>query len=297
MSALAHALMDALEAFGATGWGWSAGLFVFGLLLGIVAVMGGVGGGVLFVPLVGGFLPFHMDFVRCAGLVVALASSLSAVPELLYKQVASFRLALPLGLIASVFSIVGARVGLAMPERMVQTVMGLVILGVYGLMVGAGRRDHPVVSQPSPLGTPLGLRGWYHEASSTAVVTWRVHRVRRAFVLFAGIGFVAGMFGLGAGWANVPALNLLMGVPLKIAVGTSLLIMAIANSSAAWVYINQGAVFPLMVAPAVIGAMLGSTLGARWLVRARPALVRQMVLGLLVVAGLRSLLKGVGVWP
>ena len=27
-------------------------------------------------------------------------------------------------------------------------------------------------------------------------------------------GVLAGMFGLGAGWANVPALNLVMGVPL-----------------------------------------------------------------------------------
>ena len=31
---------------------------------------------------------------------------------------------------------------------------------------------------------------------------------------------MAGMFGLGAGWANVPVLNLLMGVPLKVSVGT-----------------------------------------------------------------------------
>ena len=31
---------------------------------GFVAVPSGVGGGVLFVPIVGGFFPFHLDFVR-----------------------------------------------------------------------------------------------------------------------------------------------------------------------------------------------------------------------------------------
>jgi hypothetical protein len=56
-------------------WAWPAILFVVTFLLGIAAVLGGVGGGVLFVPIVGGFFPFHLDFVRGAGLLVALARS------------------------------------------------------------------------------------------------------------------------------------------------------------------------------------------------------------------------------
>ncbi|HMY99895.1 MAG TPA: hypothetical protein PLU79_09605, partial [Burkholderiaceae bacterium] len=45
-------------------WVWPLGLFGVCFLLGIVAVPAGVGGGVLFVPIVGGFFPFHLDFVR-----------------------------------------------------------------------------------------------------------------------------------------------------------------------------------------------------------------------------------------
>ena len=37
-----------------------------------------------------------------------------------------------------------------------------------------------------------------------------------ALPAFAAIGFIAGMFGLGAGWANVPVLNLIMGAPIKV---------------------------------------------------------------------------------
>ena len=44
---------------------------------------------------------------------------------------------------------------------------------------------------------------------------------------------MAGMFGLGAGWANVPVLNLLMGAPLKISVATSKFLLAITDTSAA----------------------------------------------------------------
>ena len=65
------------------------------------------------------------------------------------------------------------------------------------------------------------------------------------------------MFGIGAGWANVPALNLLMGAPLKVSAGTSGLVLSLVDSSAAWVYINQGAVLPMIAVPSVVGMMLG----------------------------------------
>jgi len=50
---------------------WPLALFIVTFILGILAVLGGVGGGVLFVPIVGGFFPFNIDFVRGAGLLVA----------------------------------------------------------------------------------------------------------------------------------------------------------------------------------------------------------------------------------
>jgi hypothetical protein len=76
-------------------WAWSLMLFVLTFILGIVAVLGGVGGGVLFVPIVGGFFPFNLDFVRGAGLFVALTGVLAAGPGLLRRGLADLRLAHP----------------------------------------------------------------------------------------------------------------------------------------------------------------------------------------------------------
>src|SRR5262249_41717345 len=64
-------------------WIWLAALFAVSFLIGVVAVIAGVGGGVLFVPIVGSFFPFHLDFVRGVGLVFALAGTLAAAPPLL----------------------------------------------------------------------------------------------------------------------------------------------------------------------------------------------------------------------
>jgi uncharacterized membrane protein YfcA len=113
--------------------------------------------------------------------------------------------------------------------------------------------------------------------------------------VFVLIGFLAGIFGLGAGWANVPTLNLLLGAPVKTAVATSGLILSINDTAAAWVYLNNGAVLPLIAVPSVAGMMLGTRVGARILGGVRPKLVRIIVIGILSAAGLRSILAGTGV--
>ena len=113
-------------------------------------------------------------------------------------------------------------------------------------------------------------------------------------MLFIAVGVMAGMFGLGAGWANVPVLNLLMGAPLKISVATSKFLLSITDTSAAWIYLNQGCVIPRMVVPSLVGIMLGSFIGVRILRVAKPAFVRWIVIVLLLFAGAKALTKGLG---
>ncbi len=278
-------------------WIWPVLLFFTCLVIGVVAAMGGVGGGVLFVPIVSSFFPFHLDFVRGAGLLVALSSALAASPALLRSGLANLRLTMPPALVASAFSILGAHVGLVLPADLIQTALGLLILSVAGIMIWARRSDFPVVEDQGWLAARLRMHGVYREESEGRDVPWKVRRAGVGLVLFAGVGFIAGMFGLGAGWANVPVLNLVMGAPLKVAAGSSMFILFQSSASAAWIYLHQGAVLAIIAVPCVAGIMLGSMVGVRLFRIARPAVVRGVVLALLTLSGLRSLLKGTGVWP
>ncbi len=274
-------------------WIWPVLLFLATFIMGIAAVLGGVGGGVLFVPIISGFFPFHLDFVRGAGLLVALAGALAAGPGLLKMNLASLRLAMPVALIASTFSIAGAMVGLALPTNIIQIALGATILGICALMLKAKRSELPDVPQADWLSAALHIHGVYQEATSGQIVQWKIHRTWQGLLLFTVIGVMAGMFGLGAGWANVPVLNLLMGAPLKISVATSKFLLSITDTSAAWIYLNNGCVIPLMVIPSLVGIMLGSFVGVMLLRVVKPTAIRWIVITILAFAGLKALHKGI----
>jgi uncharacterized membrane protein YfcA len=292
----------AAEKAGADGkawpwWFWPLLLFVFCFVLGVIAVVAGVGGGVLYVPLVSGFFPFHIDFVRGAGLMVALAGALAAGPGLLRRNLASLRLALPVALIASSCSIVGAMLGLylsKMDPNIVQVCLGATIVGIAILLVVSKNTEKPVVKQQDALGLALGIRGAYLDESSKEEVRWKTHRTPLGLGMFVFIGILAGMFGLGAGWANIPVLNLVMGVPLKISVATSKFLLSITDTSAAWIYMNKGCVIPFIAVPSILGLMFGSFLGVRLLRIAKPKYIRYMVIAVLFFAGLKAIDKGLG---
>ena len=288
--------LPSYEAGGLPILGWVLLLIGFTIILGIVSIMGGMGGGMLYVSIVGTFLPFHLDFVRGASLMMALCGALSACPGLLRFCLTDLRLALPVGLTASMGSVIGAMIGLALPTHVIQTTLGFIIIAIAFIMFKAKRTEHPEVEKPDAFSKILGIQGSYCDLAINQRVFWMVHRTPWALVIFFLVGVMAGTFGIGGGAANVAVLNLMMGVPLKVAVATSTFLISMTDSAAAWVYLNSGAVLPMIAVPSIIGMVLGSWLGVYILARTRPANIRLLVIVLLILAGLRNIYKGLSIW-
>ena len=284
-----------MEAVAVPWWVWPIALFAVSFAIGIVAVLAGVGGGVLFVPIVGSLFPFHLDFVRGAGLMFALAGTLAAGPPLLRAGMASLRLVLPLALVGSVASFAGALVGFSLGTELLQTLLGLLVIAI-ALLIWRSRSADSTNVEADALGALLRLEGEFRDPAAGVTIDWRTRRTLLGLAAFGAIGFVGGIFGLGAGFANVPALNLLMAAPLKVAVGSSGLLISVINSSAAWVYLHRGALLPLVVVPSILGVMLGSRLGARLLHVTPAPVIRRLVIVVMLLAGARALSRGLGLW-
>ncbi len=277
-------------------WVWTLALFVVTFLMGTLAVLGRIGVGMLFVPIIGVFFPFHLDFVRGAGLLVTLAGALATSPGLLRIGMADLRLSLPITVITSASAIAGAVIGLTLPINIIQTALGATVLVVIGIMLITKKKAHPRVTQPDALSTALRINGIYYKTSTGQAMNWQIHRTPQGLVTFILVGIIAGMFGLGSGWENVSVLNMIMGTPLKVSVATSKLLLSITDTSAAWIYINGGAVLLMMVVPAIIGVILGTIVGVKVLTKTQPAAARYIVIIMLLYAGSRMLLKGLEIW-
>ncbi len=280
-------------------WFWPLFLFIFTLVIGIISPVSGVGGGVLYVPLATVLTPFNVDFIRGAGLVMAVTSALSSVPYLLRKGLANIRLYAVIAPIMVITSVIGGIVGLwvsnALPngKYYVKLLLGIIILLVFFIMITSKRLEFPEVRDEDvdSWSRKLGIVGEWYEPSLDRIVQYKIKNLPIGMALFAIIGFIAGMFGLGAGWANVPLLNIVMGAPIKVATATSMLIIT-ANAPAIGIYLAKGAILPVVVVPSILGITIGARIGAKVAEIIRPAFVRWLVIGVLFLAGVLNIIKG-----
>src|SRR5262245_50746039 len=82
-----------------------------------------------------------------------------------------------------------------------------------------------------------------------------------------GVGLLTGLVGIGGGFLVVPALVLLAGVPMRQAVGTSLVVIAMNSASGFLGYLGNVAIdwafLAGFTAVAVVGMLIGSALSRR----------------------------------
>lgn len=279
---------------------WIIILFLFTFAIGIVAPISGVGGGVLFVPLAAAFSPFSIDFIRGAGLIMTLTSALSSSPYLIKKGLANVRIMFPLVVVSNVTAIIGGIVGLwitnvfPLGEAYFTIVLGGVLFLVFVVMVTSKRVEFPEVKKVDAFSKKLSLSGTWYEPSLNRTIEYETTNLPLGLVCFGAVGFVAGMFGMGAGWASVPVLNLIMGAPIKVSVATSMSIIAVNSAAASWVYMAKGAILPFICIPSVIGITIGARIGAKLAARIKPLLIKYLVMGIMLFAAILDILKGLG---
>ncbi len=274
---------------------------VISIFIGIVAVLGGVGGAVVFTPLMMGFTPINSFVIRATGLLVAMAGSLVAARPFLNRGLANIRLLLVAGVPYAVFAVIGALLAGYLEETagdtgdaIIRLALGVLMLGISGLILFAGKRvEYPEVTKVDGITERLALATSYYEESLRKVVSYKIARAPVGIVLFCFVGFISGLFGLGAGWAMVPTLNLVMLAPLKVAAASSKVLIGIGDTAAVWPYMMDGAIFALFAVPCVLGMVIGTVIGAKIMLRVKVGFVRWLVILLMCGAGVKSVLDGI----
>ena len=112
---------------------------------------------------------------------------------------------------------------------------------------------------------------------------------------FAGI--MSGLLGIGGGTIQVPVMNLLMGVPLKVATGTSNFLVGITAVASTFIYYASGRINPLYAVPVALAVFAGARVGAALVQRIPNAQLRRIFAVVAVVVAVLMTLKAAHILP
>jgi uncharacterized membrane protein YfcA len=272
-------------------------LFALSFGIGVVGTLAGVGGGVLFTPIMLGFTNLHPDLVRAAGLAIACYSSIMAGVTFFKQRIAPFKLILLASAVLLPSAIVGALAGIYVAglgkwgQGLVRASLGVLMFIVLALLF-VKRLEWPEPRCSGRVVEALGLRYVYFEKTLGREVVYCPTRLGVGLSLLALVGFGSGFFGLGAAWALIPIYNLVMRLPLKVTAASSKASLAIADTGALWVYTHEGKVYPEIVITVALAVMLGAYFGAKLLLKARVEFVRWLILAIMAFNGIQLLTRG-----
>ncbi len=235
---------------------------LLGTIIGLSLGMLGGGGSILTVPalvyLVG------IPVAQATGTSLAIVGATAFVGAVRHQRAGrvALRAALGFGVASVLGAVAGSLLGKHVPG-------GLLLVLFAFLMVAAGvlMLRHRTERASIP-----GLR---RAASSIKVG-----------LAGLGVGLLTGFFGVGGGFVIVPALTMVLGLPMATAIGTSLVVIAMASAAGLVTHLSAGALNVSVTLFFLLGGIAGSLAGVHLAGRLpEPTLRRSFALLVFVLAG------------
>jgi uncharacterized membrane protein YfcA len=221
---------------------------VLGVAVGILLGLLGGGGSILAVPVLVYALGMDLsEAIPTSLLVIGVASATGAIPKVRAKLV-EWRLAAIFAATGIVGTLVGSALGRHLPEP-------AVMIGFAIVMIIAGAR---MLRSTDDVGTAC--------KTGSSGIDWR-RCAPRSIPTGFGVGVLTGLFGVGGGFLIIPALVLLLGIEMSVAVGTSLVVI-VANSAAGLIAQADGlggnwALTAVFAGAAIAGSLVAGKLSTR----------------------------------
>jgi uncharacterized membrane protein YfcA len=277
-----------------------AWLLVSGLGAGMVGALLGIGGGVVLIPiLVLGFdVPVHAAVA--AGLVAVVANSSAAGSGYVSRGLANLRLAMSLEVATTLGALAGALTAALLSERVLLLVFSALMTATAVLLVIGGEGGEREAADPADPGAgyeiPGRLAGAFTSPRTGELVRYQARRLPAGLAVSFVAGNVSGLLGVGGGFLKVPAMRLGMGVPTRVAVATSNVMIGVTAAASLVIYLQRGFLYPLVAAPVALGVAPGALLGARLSRRVSSRLMARLLAVVVLVVAVQMVLRALGVW-
>jgi uncharacterized protein len=231
----------------------------FGLAIGLLLGSVGGGGSILAVPVLVYVLGQPVKEATTESLlIVGTAALVGAVDHARVGRIHT-RTALAFGAAGALGAVAGTALNRAVSEQLLMLTFAVVLLGAATAML---RRSSDSAAESGNLS------------------------LARVAAIGIGTGILTGFLGVGGGFLIVPALVLLLGVPVPLAVGTSLLVIVLTSAAALAAHLASGTVEWSVACAFTATAIAGALAGRRASTDIKPARHAQLVALLLAAVAL-----------
>ena len=225
---------------------------------GIIGALFGLGGGIIFVPVLTILYGLDATAAAAASLVGIVATSTGSATGYVKKGLSNIRL----GMMMEITTTIGAIVGAIIATYLENWIL-LIIFSMVMLYSGAKMAMSPEKIIEDNAENSRMTFSYSDPVSGVSDQRYTVKNCRSGMGLCTLAGAVSSMTGVGGGAIKVPLMNIYMHVPTKVASATSSYMIGITAFSGAIIYFIRGSIDLQIAATVAVGAYIGAVLGTR----------------------------------
>jgi len=260
-----------------------------GLLIGLSLGALGGGGSILTVPALVYLLGQDTRSATTGSLLIVGVTALAGLAAHARQGRVRVAQGLVFGMLGVAGSWAGSRLSAGVAPNLLLAAFSALMLVVAAVMYSRGRR-----ARHTPANAPGATDLCSQPVLTVAPWSCDCPRAARVLVTATAVGLLTGFFGVGGGFAVVPALVIALGFAMPVAVGTSLLVIVVNSASALLARAGQG-IHPdwVLLGTFSLAAIVGSVLGGRVASRVAPRTLSRAFTALLVLVALYTAARSV----
>ncbi len=265
-----------------------AGLTALGLAIGAYGTIIGAGGGFVLVPALLLLYPeYEPEQVTSISLFVVFLNAVSGSAAYARQRRIDYVTGALFAACSAPGVVVGALVVEFVPTRVFMALFGTMLL----TLAFTSARNRPSAVRQPLRGAGVLVRRVADPEGRTYIYAYRVWQ---AMAMGLAIGFISSLFGIGGGVIQVPAMIMLLHIPVQFAVATSLFTLSFMTGGASVVHGITGTLAGDQLARATalaVGAVPGAQIGAMLAVRVRSRHVLLLLASAIGILGARLIVK------
>jgi uncharacterized membrane protein YfcA len=237
-------------------------LFLGAISAGLLGSLTGLGGGVIIIPLLTLGFGVPMHYAIGASLISVIGTSSGAAVAFVKEGFTNMRIGMFLEIATTAGAIVGALVsGMLNPNT-----IGIIFASILLLTVILNLKGKPDHQEPRIKGTledKLKLYGTFPDKG--VLKSYSARNTVPGFFMMMFAGAMSGLLGIGSGALKVLAMDNMMRLPFKVSTTTSNFMIGVTAVASSLIYFQRGEIIPVIVAPVLVGVVVGSFIGSKTL--------------------------------